>query len=115
MVLGGVVLSAVVVSGVAVQTTYRFLLRELARSMPVSLSRAELRLNQGLDDARADLQAALPEPAASPSPGGALVAIQPLTEGGVMSGRTLEQDGHAVDPKCCWQPSNKSFSHIQSR
>ena len=93
VVLGGVVMSAVAVSAVAVHTTYRFLQRELAGSVPVSLSQAALRLDRGLRDARAELETTLPGPAA---PDGPLEAIEPLKEDAASPARNSQLEDQQV-------------------
>lgn len=92
VVLGGLVMGAVAVSAVAVHTTYHFLQRELARSVPVALDQAELRLNQGLRDARAELRKAFPDPDGVPDPACCLASIERLEE----DGSSVQRDGKRV-------------------
>ncbi|MCP3983177.1 MAG: diguanylate cyclase [bacterium] len=79
IVLGGVVLSAVLVSAVAVHTTYRFLQREMATAVPVSLEQAEHRLERRLGKASAELEARLRQPGRSADPSEPFRAIEPLS------------------------------------
>ncbi len=79
--LGGVVLSAVLVSAIAVHTTYAFLRREMDRTVPVTLQEAERHVEDLLARARARLPEALDASEPRQGPPEPWTTLEPLPAG----------------------------------
>ncbi|MCP5056135.1 MAG: diguanylate cyclase [bacterium] len=101
-VLGGVILSAVVVSGVAVHTTYHFLQRELRASVPVRLDQAAHQLDDGLLLAQAQLEAQLKDPDGSAEIEPLFRAVEPVPEVDGKDAEELNRD-RLVQPRVLWR------------
>ncbi|MBW2244048.1 MAG: GGDEF domain-containing protein [Deltaproteobacteria bacterium] len=102
IVLGGVVLSAVVVSGVAVHTTYRFLQREMAVAAPIHLDQAEQLLHDGIRLAHANLEARLKDPEGSAALEPSFRAVEPVSEAEAKDAEKPDRE-RLPHPRVLWQ------------